>query len=32
MEAKKAAGYFTPDAPPTKADLKKVVGRDLEEF
>ena len=32
MEAKKAAGYFTPDAPPSKADLKKVVGRDLEEF
>ena len=32
MEAKKAAGYFTPDAPPSKADLAKVVGRDLEEF
>jgi len=32
MEAKKAAGYFTPDAPPTTADLTKVVGRDLKEF
>ncbi|MGZ8336013.1 MAG: hypothetical protein ACXWU1_05065 [Allosphingosinicella sp.] len=32
MEAKKAAGYFTPETPPTKADLKKVVGRDLKEF
>lgn len=32
MEAKKAAGYFTPDAPPTTADLKRVVGRDLKEF
>ncbi|MFI4965045.1 MAG: GTP cyclohydrolase II [Caulobacterales bacterium] len=32
MEAKKAAGYFTPDKTPSKADLKKVVGRDLKEF
>jgi GTP cyclohydrolase II len=32
MEAKKAAGYFTPDTPPSQADLAKVVGRDLEEF
>ena len=32
MEAKKAAGYFTPDKPPSKTDLKKVVGRDLKEF
>jgi len=32
MEAKKAAGYFTPDAAPTPEDLKKVVGRDLGEF
>ncbi|THD83235.1 MAG: GTP cyclohydrolase II [Phenylobacterium sp.] len=32
MEAKKAAGYFTPDKPPSKRDLKKVVGRDLKEF
>jgi len=32
MEAKKAAGYFTPDDVPTADDLKKVVGRDLGEF
>jgi GTP cyclohydrolase II len=32
MEAKKAAGYFTPEAPPTAADLTRVVGRDLKEF
>ena len=32
MEAKKAAGYFTPDAPPTAKDLSKVVGRDLGKF
>jgi GTP cyclohydrolase II len=32
MEAKKAAGYFTPEAPPTPADLTRVVGRDLKEF
>ncbi|MBS0333724.1 MAG: GTP cyclohydrolase II [Proteobacteria bacterium] len=32
MEAKKAAGYFTPQAPKSKTDLKKVVGRDLKEF
>jgi hypothetical protein len=32
MEAKKAAGYFTPDKPPSAADLSKVVGRDLKEF
>jgi GTP cyclohydrolase II len=32
MEAKKAAGYFTPEAAPTAAELKKVVGRDLKEF
>jgi GTP cyclohydrolase II len=32
MEAKKAAGYFTPEAPKSKADLKRVVGRDLKEF
>ena len=31
LEAKKAAGYYTPD--PTSADdLKAVVGRDLDEF
>ena len=32
MEAKKAAGYFTPDAPPSADDLTRVVGRDLEQF
>jgi len=32
MEAKKAAGYFTPDAPLPAADLTRVVGRDLKEF
>ena len=32
MEAKKAAGYYTPEGAPTEEDLKKVVGRDLGEF
>jgi GTP cyclohydrolase II len=32
MEAKKAAGYFTPEAPPSAEDLAKVVGRDLGKF
>jgi len=32
MEAKKAAGYFSPDAPPSAEDLTRVVGRDLEQF
>jgi GTP cyclohydrolase II len=32
MEAKKAAGYFTPDGAPSADDLKKVVGRDLGGF
>ena len=32
MEAKKAAGYFTPEVPPTAAELKKVKGRDLDKF
>ena len=32
MEAKKAAGYFTPEAPPTAEELKKVKGRDLDKF
>ena len=32
IEAKKAAGYFTPDAAPTKDELTKTVGRDLEKF
>ena len=32
MEAKKAAGYFTPEGAPSEEDLKSVVGRDLKEF
>jgi len=32
MEAKKAAGYYTPDGAPTDEALKKVVGRDLGKF
>ncbi|MGA0601922.1 GTP cyclohydrolase II [Caulobacter sp. KR2-114] len=32
LEAKKAAGYFTPEAPPSTEDLTRVVGRDLKEF
>jgi len=32
MEAKKAAGYYTPDDPPSEEELTRVVGRDLEEF
>jgi GTP cyclohydrolase II len=32
MEAKKAAGYFTPEGAPTEEELKSVVGRDLKEF
>ena len=32
MEAKKAAGYYTPEGAPSEAELKKVIGRDLEEF
>ncbi|HEX7886698.1 MAG TPA: GTP cyclohydrolase II [Phenylobacterium sp.] len=32
MEAKKAAGYFTPEGAPSEEDLKNVVGRDLKEF
>ena len=32
IEAKKAAGYFSPETPPSEADLKTVVGRDLEDF
>jgi GTP cyclohydrolase II len=31
MEAKKAAGYFTPEKAKTKDDLKKVKGRGLNE-
>jgi GTP cyclohydrolase II len=32
LEAKKAAGYFTPDQVPSASDLITVVGRKLEEF
>lgn len=32
IEAKKAAGYFTPDAAPDAEALKAVKGRDLERF
>lgn len=32
MEAKKAAGYFTPEAPKSEQDLKRVLGRDLKDF
>jgi GTP cyclohydrolase II len=32
MEAKKAAGYFSAEAPPSAEDLTRVVGRDLEQF
>jgi GTP cyclohydrolase II len=32
LEAKKAAGYYTPDHVPDADELKSVVGRDLDEF
>jgi GTP cyclohydrolase II len=32
MEAKKAAGYYTPDGAPSEDALRKVVGRDLGKF
>ena len=32
IEAKKAAGYFTPDQVPSENELKAVVGRKLDEF
>jgi GTP cyclohydrolase II len=32
MEAKKAAGYYTPEGAPTDEALRKVVGRDLGKF
>ncbi|HYE47572.1 MAG TPA: GTP cyclohydrolase II [Caulobacter sp.] len=32
MEAKKAAGYYTPEPPPSPEDLTKVVGRGLDKF
>ncbi|MBI1200461.1 MAG: GTP cyclohydrolase II [Phenylobacterium sp.] len=32
MEAKKAAGYYTPEGAPSEEALAQVVGRDLKEF
>jgi GTP cyclohydrolase II len=32
MEAKKAAGYFTPEGAPSDEQLRSVVGRDLGKF
>ncbi len=32
MEAKKAAGYFTPEGAPSEDSLRKTVGRDLGRF
>ncbi|HEX8380091.1 MAG TPA: GTP cyclohydrolase II, partial [Allosphingosinicella sp.] len=32
MEAKKAAGYYTPEGAPTEEHLRSVVGRDLGKF
>ena len=32
MEAKKAAGYFTPEGAPTEEELAQVKGRDLKDF
>jgi GTP cyclohydrolase II len=32
LEAKKAAGYYTPEGAPTEEDLKAIVGRKLNEF
>ncbi|WP_262028345.1 GTP cyclohydrolase II, partial [Microvirga sp. Mcv34] len=32
LEAKKAAGYYTPDGAPDAAELTQVKGRDLERF
>jgi GTP cyclohydrolase II len=32
LEAKKAAGYYTPDGAPDASELDKVKGRDLERF
>lgn len=32
LEAKKAAGYYTPDGAPDQAALDRVKGRDLERF
>lgn len=32
IDAKKAAGYFSPTAPPTSDDLARTVGRSLEKY
>lgn len=32
LEAKKAAGYYTPEGAPTEEDLKSTIGRDLRDF
>jgi GTP cyclohydrolase II len=32
LEAKKAAGYYTPDGGPDEESLARVKGRDLERF
>ncbi|ODN70917.1 hypothetical protein A6302_01761 [Methylobrevis pamukkalensis] len=32
MEAKKAAGYFTPEEPPAVEDLLATRGRPIEEY
>ena len=32
IEAKKAAGYYTPEGAPDASDLTSVKGRDLERF
>ncbi len=32
MDAKKAAGYFSPAPPPTQDDLTRTVGRPLEKY
>lgn len=32
LEAKKAAGYYTPDGAPDASELDRVKGRDLERF
>jgi hypothetical protein len=32
MEAKKAAGYFTPGEKPSAADLARTSGRSLEKY
>jgi GTP cyclohydrolase II len=32
LEAKKAAGYYTPDQAPSSDDLRAVIGRKLDEF